>query len=289
MSYLPVSSNDTLSHKALQGSPETLCGKPAVGLATASNVLICDVCATLAGGDSILKETTSAVGDACWNCSDGVDDAGYDCWNCDGGGVLDAGQSNAIASKTAQLADEGFDPDKAFDAQDIVLCDNCNDPTSVSKRVGNEQWCMNCALAPTSTNTQYRQAKTATNWTRDGVPIEDGFDVIIDTQQASRTPFLDYTRVAVSEKRECPDCNTEQWLSKVAQCADCNGIKCKSCMETVGIDSFFGTCKKCAGADVDLDYSDDYESTDQDRYLTYLFNEPEEQTDPLFLPGYPTE
>lgn len=135
-----------------------------------------------------------------------------------------------------------------------------------------------------------RQSKVATNWTRDGQAIEDGEVVTIDKAQASRTPFLDYTRVAVSEKRECPDCHEGVWVSKVAGCDSCGEIKCQNCMENIGASTFFGMCKTCASADSDLDYEINYQDAvpDLDRYTSYLLMEDDEaDTDPLFLPSDP--
>jgi len=127
-------------------------------------------------------------------------------------------------------------------------------------------------------------AKTATNWTRDGEPIEEG-TVIISTEEAARTPFLDFNRVSVSDRRECPDCLESHWLSKIASCDNCNTMKCVNCMES--INAFFGMCKKCASADSDLAYEVSYEdaSADQDRYLSYMLrDEGDVEVDSLFLP-----
>lgn len=353
MSYLQVSSNDTLSHLALPGSPETLCGRivvdedvpndwavsPNPNTGSPAVLLICDVCQTLSQGNSILKQTEA--GRECPHCEDGFDETGNACWNCGGTGWLDEGDEYTdltgidiedlrgtkvaadrvpppvtrrwesdspiqVSPSRPDLAAEKCDtpgcmyacvpgskycsdhgaPDlkgtKIAGDEAPTKCDNCGELSSITKTVGNEQHCLNCALSPTSKNT-----KTATNWTRDGERIENGFDIIISTDQAMRTPFLDYSRVAVSEQRECLDCHEDQWLSKIASCVDCDGLKCINCMETIGIDSFFGTCKKCAGTQSDLAYEAEYEDAqpDQDRYLSFLMSEEDTETDPLFLPG----
>lgn len=129
--------------------------------------------------------------------------------------------------------------------------------------------------------------REATNWTRDGAPIEDGFTVMITKEQAARTPFLDYSRVSVSERRECPDCGERHWLNRISSCTGCDGLKCSGCMETIQLDGFLGTCKKCAGADSDLSYETNYEDSfgDADRYLTYIMQDDDTETDPFFLPN----
>jgi hypothetical protein len=246
--YLPVSSNDSLRHLSLLGSPETLCGHPAVDAPTPSNFLDCDTCLTLSGGNAILKQNNQIeAGRECLHCEGGLDATGHPCWNCGGSG---------------QLEDEN-PYDDSYGAADINVDDLHG--TKVAA---------------------FEADKIATNWTRDGQPIEDGFTVMISTDQAARTPFLDLTRVSVSEKRTCPDCNEDHWLSKISSCIDCDGLKCNGCMETIGLDSFMGTCKKCAGGDSDLSYETNFEESlpDQDRFLSFLMQEEDQETDPLFLP-----
>lgn len=411
-SYLSVISNDTLSHKALPGSPETLCGKLVVDTRSPREVpelntitngpLTCDLCETLTGGDSFIKENVASIHEAgrdCPHCDEGFDADGLACLECGGSGWLDEGDFDI--ENYSDLT--GIDPEdlKGTKVASEERCDNCGESTGgVSKTVGNEQHCMTCVLSPTTPNTDYKQAgkdspwgddtvcascsseaeraqligykemankafgrdderrgdsawdsrqalldtlkrrhqgteeaagcsdfyptsvysakdpkpsegecsdcgkvrvlgkdgkcgkcrtsKVATNWTRDGQPIEDGFTVItIDKEQASRTPFLDYTKVAVSERRECPDCLTSQWISKIAGCDSCGLLKCNTCMESVGPSQFMGMCKLCAGADSDLVYETEYQDPyiDRDPYLTQLMAEDEGETDPLFLPS----
>lgn len=295
MSYLPVGSNDTLSHLALTSAPETLCGKPVVKAPptpysrdeSEQDYLPCDICASLSGGgDSILKQTEASRD--CPYCEDGKDESGLACWNCGGSGLLDEGEDQYAVdlsdlnpddlrgTKVAQIA-----PFRESEGR----CEKCNEPNSVLAARDGIWQCVGCASAPVSTNTQ-APTKTATNWTRDGEAIEDGFTVMITADQAARTPFLDYTRVAVSEKRECPDCKESHWLSKIASCMSCDGLKCSGCMESIGIDTFLGTCKKCAGAPSDLAYETGYEESYDDtaRYFSYLMQEEDAETDPLFLP-----
>ena len=301
-SYLNVISNDTLNHKALEGSPETLCGKLVIDTRSPREVpeldnttfgpLTCDVCETLSGGGSFIKENVAKIteaGRACPHCEDGFDSSGNMCWNCGGSGWLTEGDD--FDDYYSDLTGIDTDDLRGTKVAGEEKCDNCGESTGgISKTVGNEQHCMNCVLAPTSKNTEYKEAgwKTATNWTRDGTPIEDGFTVItIDKEQAARTPFLDYTRVAVSERRECPDCNTSQWISKIAACDTCGLLKCNTCMEAIGPSQFIGMCKLCAGSESDLAYETEYEDPYQggSLYHTYLMSENEGETDPLFLPS----
>lgn len=301
MSYLPVSSNDTLEHLALPGSPDTLCGKLAIATPPTTysrglegggpedlpadsqhNYLACDICFTLSKQDSILKQTALLIeaGQECPHCDNGKDINGYPCWNCEGTGRLEGpyDQSAAATKEIEHLRTSDVLTPKP------VQCPNCGD--SVSSKFAMVDHIKSCPGAQLPAAPQ----KVATNWTRDGVAIENGFDITITTDQAARTPFLDYTRVAVSEQRECPDCNETHWLSKIASCTDCDGLKCTSCMETIGLGGFLGTCKKCAGADSDLVYESAYENavhSDQDRFLAYSFGNEDEEIDPLFLPNDP--
>lgn len=130
---------------------------------------------------------------------------------------------------------------------------------------------------------QAMPAKAATNWTRDGTPIVDGFEVIT-REEANRIPFLDNTKVIVSDRHTCPDCNEPQWLSTLSSCSDCSTLKCTACMAHLG--SVFGQCKKCANWNDAIHSAllvDDSELADTDYYLNYAINaEPEES---LFLPG----
>lgn len=259
-SYLSVISNDTLSHKALSGSPETLCGKLVIDSRSPREIpeldttkftpLACDICETLSGGGSFIKENIAKITEAgrdCPHCVDGFDASGNMCWNCGGSGWLSEGDD----------IDDYYSDLSGLDLDDLK-------GTKVA-----------------STD------KTATNWTRDGVPIEDGLTITVE--QAARTPFLDYTRVAVSERRECPDCHTQQWVSKIAGCDTCGLLKCNSCMESIGPSQFMGMCKTCASAESDLAYETEYEDPYQggSLYLNYLMSEDEGETDPLFLPSNP--
>lgn len=395
MAYLEVSSNDTLSHKSLPGSPETLCGKaitdekqprdhsvdqqakPNTGVMVQS--LICDICETLSGG--LLKETVSSIVEAgriCPYCEEGKNGS-LDCPSCRGTGWLDegdvddsllndlsyaegsepylrgtrvamdlyeglaptdylpdivakdpnsnkvgpwtnggnesgewtnddevdeAGMASAFPQSLTADANPATSPNqnghygpakpKTSRFDDFTAgfnekpCDNCGEPTGgVTKTVGNEDWCTQCSTSPVSTNSLAPTKTLATNWTRDGEPIIEGTNVIISAEEASRTPFLDLSKVTISEKKTCPDCETQTWLQSLASCDSCGHVKCKTCMEVVGLDSFFGMCKKCASANSDLSYEVEYEDTlpDQDRYLSYLMQEEDDGNyDSLFLP-----
>lgn len=318
--YQSVISNDTLTHKALSGSPETLCGKlvvdhvpPFEGPSDTPNApanlageLPCDICETLSGGGSFIKENIAKIteaGRACSHCKDGFDQSGNMCLECGGTGWLSEGDN--FEDYYSDLT--GIDTDDLRGTK-VAAEDKCENGcgrsiAGTSVQVGNENWCLNCASTPAPEQSDELKAagdyseeqkvawksieKEATNWTRDGAPIEDGFTVTIDKELAARTPFLDYTRVAVSEKRECPDCHTQQWVSKIAGCDACGGLKCNSCMESIGMDTFFGMCKLCASSDSDLAYETEYEDPYQggSLYLNYLMSEDEGETDPLFLPN----
>ena len=426
-SYLSVLSNDTLSHLALPGAPETLCSKAiadevqprdqSVDQQKKPNTnwedrpLVCDICQTLSGGDSFLKENTAKAVEAgqwCPHCDDGFDSTGDPCWNCGGTGWLedeedssyttnlglpeDLDVENLRGTKVADVRDalqesreiaDWFTASERFKVaavtcracgflnQGNAACPSCGfeddgdssalrgmpdsegpqerlrveqteegpkDTSRVaSPRISRDDWdedewderaerfadpggdsalypatrgnprnlpCPTCGRENVLTRADRAKGyqcdycadqaegkygtKVATNWTRDGDPIEGGFNVIISTEDAARVPFLDFSRVSVSDKRECPDCHEAKWLQSIASCDGCGEMKCQSCMEVVGLDSFFGTCKKCASADSDLAYEVQYEdaSSDQDRYLNYLLREDEDvEFDSLFLPG----
>lgn len=342
-SYLEVSSNDTLNHRALNKSPATLCGKPVVSIlrpeqipdlaVTTGNPLVCDICETLTGGDSLLKETNKTVeaGRDCPYCEDGVDGSGLSCWNCGGTGWLDEGDSDdylgleelnpeqpirgtkvgseefnepfervelKVDEPNLEDLSEGFRTSQVKDKNNQVShgweapCPECGEQKY------HQRGCPQGNAAPYDQTHQQEKTdeierlrtaeKTATNWTRDGVPIEDGFTVItIDKEQAARTPFLDITRVSVSEKRECPDCGERQWLSKISSCSNCDGLKCNSCMDSIGMDTFFGMCKKCASPGSAHSYDSGYEDSlpEQGRFLSYLMQDDDTEIDSLFLPN----
>lgn len=305
MSYLPVQSNDTLRHLSLPNAPETLCGKIVISAPptpysrdiSEQTFLDCDLCAALSGGDSILKQTQA--GRECPDCDDnGLDASGLPCLHCGGSRWLDEGEGEGeYANDLLGLDMDDLKGTKV--AVNVGLCQNgCGRSISgMSVNVGNQEWCVNCASTPPAEKSidlnqkrpydQDEERKTATNWTRDGAPIEDGFTVMITKEQAARTPFLDYSRVSVSERRECPDCGERHWLNRISSCTGCDGLKCSGCMETIQLDGFLGTCKKCAGADSDLSYETNYEDSfgDADRYLTYIMQDDDTETDPFFLPN----
>lgn len=313
--YLQVSSNDTLIHRALDGSPETLCGKIVADVLHSGQVpelnnttggpRECDICESL-GGDSLLKNTFARsveAGRACSRCQDGFDSSGNLCLNCGGSGWLDEGED--YEDYYSDLT--GIDPTDLRGTRVAagMRCDKCGNLSGgITVGVGNEDWCTSCAsdsknslaqpvdLNQTADHGAYGDeerhvAKTATNWTRDGVPIVDGFTVMIDKQVAQRTPFLDYSRVAVSEQRDCAGCEKTEWVSRIASCDTCGELKCRSCMETIGASTFFGMCKTCASTDSDEAYEAEYEIThpEQGRYLAFLLKEDDDNTDPLFLPN----
>lgn len=304
MSYLPVQSNDTLRHLSLPNAPETLCGKIVVSApptpysrdVSDQEFLNCDLCAALSGGDSILKQTQA--GRECPDCDEnGLDASGLPCLHCGGSRWLDEGE-NEYADDLLGLDLDDLKGTKIGAAPE-PLCENgCGRSIAgLSVNVGNEHWCMGCASTPRPEKSidlnqkgpydQDEERKTATNWTRDGAPIEDGFTVMMTKEQAARTPFLDYNRVSVSERRECPDCGERPWLNRISSCTGCDGLKCSGCMETIELDGFLGMCKKCAGADSDLSYETNYEDSfaDADRYLAYVMQDDDTETDPFFLPN----
>jgi hypothetical protein len=125
------------------------------------------------------------------------------------------------------------------------------------------------------------QEKIATNWTRDGMPIENGFD-LISSEEAKGIPFLNFERFAISDKVNCPDCETEEWIPRMASCTVCMHFKCANCMDD--IDNLIGICRKCANVEEDyylVDEDDWYPSHLQ--YLAASVLEDEEE-DILFLP-----
>jgi len=106
--------------------------------------------------------------------------------------------------------------------------------------------------------------KESRNWTRDGTKIVDGFNLVITSTEASEIPFLDTSRVTISEKIHCPDCEKDEWLSRVASCIDCGEFKCDGCMDSSSYDIFVGTCKKCANTSNEEEsfYLNSYDDTD---------------------------
>lgn len=273
--YLQVSSNDSLSHRALPGSPDTLCGKliadeiqprdHSVDQKTHPNTnwldqpLVCDICEALSNQGAFLNtgaELQRRVKDEYGN-----------------------------SARPGQWTEPGFDnpvDDDTTPSNNMVGRTTLNKPPVPLRADSNP-------ATPPSQNGHYGSARMATNWTRDGIPIEDGFNVVISKEEAARIPFLDFARVSVSEKRECPDCKDSHWLSKIASCDTCGTMKCINCMEDVGPSQFLGICKTCAGADSDLAYESIYEDqvTDQDRFLRYQLGDDDtsvSDAESLFLP-----
>lgn len=255
--YLDVLSNDTLTHKALSGSPETLCAKivasivPAAdhGVGTTSDPVLS------VGGDRL----------TCQTCEELSNQSSF---------VTQSSVEDDLVGQAwmPSTEDAPFVPEAA--AWEIIN-DEPDDEWFVGERTAGRQ-------------RKSSAEKIAVNYTRDGVPIHNGFEVQITAQEAARIPFLDFARVSVSDKRICPDCGQNHWLSKIASCDQCGQMKCLSCMEDVGLSSFIGMCKTCASADPDITYETNYEdlSTDPNRYLSYFLSEGQDQEpDELFLPS----
>jgi len=128
--------------------------------------------------------------------------------------------------------------------------------------------------------------KTATNWTLDGTPIEDGF-TLMTSDEANAIPFLDTNKVSISTKVHCAGCDTDQWFARVASCVQCNEFKCLNCMDDI-INEFVGSCKKCANIDEDeetfyLNYEDTPDITSQQFFAAFDDNN---AVDDSFLPHY---
>lgn len=124
------------------------------------------------------------------------------------------------------------------------------------------------------------EQKTATNWTRDGLAIENGFEVLT-SQEAASIPFLDRNKVIISERQACSDCEEPTWLTRLSSCTDCSTMKCRNCMVSIG--DFFGQCKKCASYDSSIEYSDETEFIPENYYLNYNIHTAFEQ--PWYLPS----
>jgi len=253
-SYISVSSNDGLMHQALPGSPETLCGhlvsntakKPVDLSMDGAFEMVCDVCRDLSNNQFINVSATPL--------NDDESEPESPCPYCEDGRDYE-GNTCWNCNGTGWIQGEW----DTFNAQDVESLQG----SRVAKQASIQ--------------------KDSLNYTLEGLPIRDGFNVILTKEEASRIPFLDLKRVSISEKRECPDCNDIHWLDKIASCTDCGQMKCKDCMTSIRFDSFLGKCKKCAN-DESFYYDEDPIDMSSIQF-NYLMNLPDEDIDPLFLTG----
>jgi len=282
--YIPVNSNDTLLHLSLPKSPETLCGKIVADRErhpSASDVALkCDLCDTLSGGNSFIKTTEEEEEGRMHLASVHNIDL-----NLVPQEILDDDEALGLFHKQAHFH-EAAGPgsrDEIATERSIDLsktCQNCN-----RKLVGSSS-CPECgeeAVGEDSRSTSPSREdrddrhnnrelgqrassieKTTSNYTRNGIKIEDGFNLVLTTREASEIPYLDTNRVTISEKIHCPDCEEDTWLARVASCTDCGELKCDNCMDDSSFNFMLGTCKKCANVSEEEEnyYLNSYEDVD---------------------------
>lgn len=276
---MTVWSNDGLEHLALPGAPDALCGrliadeqqprsevgvgrKPNVGIGAAP--LVCDTCRTLVGG--MLRESAT-------NEVSASTVSGYD------------GRSDKFASSVCQAC--GYL--RSFDGP-CASCGLVDGEPGMLPREEPPPERFRVEQTPLGPQEKRRTSKLAVNYTLDGNRIEDGFRVVMTPDDAAWIPFLDLSRVSVSEQHECTDCKQYRWLSSVAACGTCGQLKCKDCMGPMGSDQFLGTCIKCAGIldveGVDGTDEDDEQIDGRSLYLAHLIQDTEpDEAEELFLPG----
>jgi uncharacterized Zn finger protein (UPF0148 family) len=287
--YKPVSSNDMLLHLSLPKSPETLCGRIVVdevqNPTSAGTALNCDLCNTLSGGNVFLKTNEKQTAHLASVHQIDISRVPAEILNDEDALTLFHKQAHVFEAAGPGSRDDitGAPPASGFSTTQCSKCGQLLSPGQTA--------CPSCGNVTESSSTpnsaplsgadrETRQIERSQgfgvasstkdskhrNWTRSGVPIEDGFTLILTSKEASEIPYLDTTRVSISDKIHCNDCETDTWLSKAASCTDCGEFKCDNCMDSSTYDLFIGTCKKCATIDVEAEL---YYIRDEDDELDY--------------------